>query len=414
MPFLQLTRFAGVRAFTVVLALSAWVCASPAAPRKPVSDSEVLDKLPLRAGDTSARELIALRAKVANAPADANAAAILAQAYFDLAAARGDPRYVGYAEAVVNAYPGTLPAPLLLIRGMLGQYRHHFSGALKDFSAALALDPELAIAHSWRAAIFLVMADYAAAQKECNDLQRLGRKTLLGACMGLAQAYGGQLEAGYQTLQLALSATKDPDQRLWFLTRLAEVAAWRGQTATAEQHFLDALGLGRDDGYLLAAWADFLLDMGRPAEVAKTLAAWEASDGLLLRLAQAEAALKLPDAVRHARALQDRFAAARLRGDTTHLAEEARFRLLLRNDSQEAVRLAAENFAVQREPRDARILLEAAIAAQDASAAQPALEWLRTSGFEDARLQKLGRESAQAIKQAPAGAKANTSTGAKP
>jgi Tfp pilus assembly protein PilF len=395
MPFVQLTRFRGIRACVIALALAAWVCGSPAAPRKPATDSEILEKLPMRAGDTSLRTLNALRAASASAPTNASAAAALAQAYFDLAMARGDPRYVGYAEAVVNGFAGALPARLLLIRGMLGQYHHNFSGALQDFAAALEQDPELATAHSWRAAIFLVMADYAAAQKECNDLQRLGRKALFGACMGLVQAYGGQLDAGYQTLYVALGTAKDPDQRLWFLTRLGEVAAWRGQSALAEQHYREALTLGLDDGYLLAAWTDFLLDMGRPAEVVKTLASWEASDGLLLRLALAEATLKLPNATRHAQALQDRFAAARLRGDTTHLAEEARFRLQLRNDSKEAVRLAAENFALQREPRDARILLEAAIAAQDAAAAQPVRNWLRTSGFEDAHLQKLGRASAQ-------------------
>lgn len=392
---IQLTRFLTLRSLALMVALSVCVCLAVAAPRKPTSDKEVLDKLPLRAGDTSVRELSTLRAAAANAPADANAAAALAQAYFDLAIARGDPRYVGYAEAVLSGYSGPLSAKLLLLRGMLGQYRHGFTSALNDFSAALAQDPNLAVAHSWRAAIFLVMADYPAAQKECNALQRLGRKALLGACLGLAQAYNGQLDAAYKTLQVALDTTADVDQRLWLLTRLGEVAAWRGQSPVAEQHFREALNLGRDDGYLLAAWSDFLLDQGRAAEVVKALASWEASDGLLLRLALAEATLKLPNAVRHAQALDDRFAAAKLRGDTTHQAEEARFRLHLRNDSKEAVRLAADNFTVQREPRDARILLEAAIAAQDAAAAQPARDWLRTSGFEDARLQKLGRALAQ-------------------
>jgi Tfp pilus assembly protein PilF len=213
----------------------------------------------------------------------------------------------------------------------------------------------------------------------------------------LVQAYGGQLQAGYGTLQQALQATNDPDNRLWLLTRLGEVAAWRGQPALAERHYREALSLGRDDGYLLAAWSDFLLDAGRPQEVVRLLAGWEASDTLLLRLALAEAALKLPGAARHAQALDDRFAAARLRGDTTHRTEEARHQLQLRGHAAQALRLAADNYRVQREPRDARILLEAAIAAHDAPAAQPVRDWLRASGFEDARLQQLGAASAQAV-----------------
>ena len=321
-------------------------------------------------------------------------AAELAQRYFDLAMARGDPRYVGYAEAVVARFSDPLPASLRQIRGLLRQYRHDFAGALADFAAALELDPGLAAAHAWRGAIYLVQANYGAAQGECDALRRLGHNSLFGACLGLVQAYGGQLEAAYRTLQQALTATRDPGNRLWLLTRLGEVAAWRGQADLAERNYREALGLGRDDGYLLAAWGDFLLDGGRPTEVLKQLAGWEASDSLLLRLAEAEAALKLPGAAHLAKMLDDRFAAARQRGDTTHRAEEARYQLRLRGDAKQALRLAAENYRVQREPRDARILLEAATAAGDPAAAQPVRDWLSGSGFEDARLQGLGKESA--------------------
>ena len=394
MAFGKLTRYARFCLATQFLAIAGLALPVHAAPRKPLADSEVLERLPLRAGDASARELAALRREMMAAAGDPASAARLAQAYFDLAMARGDPRYVGYAEAVVARFSEPLPASLRFIRGLLRQYRHDFAGALADFAAALALDPDLAVAHAWRAAIYLVQADYAAAQQECAALQRLGRSTLFGGCIALVQAYGGQLEAAYRSLQQALGTTGDADHRLWLLTRMGEVAAWRGQPALAEKHFRDALGLGRDDGYLLAAWGDFLLDTGRPADVLKELAGWEVSDGLLLRLAEAEAALKLPGAGRLAQFLEERFAAARQRGDTTHRAEEARYRLRLRGDAQEALRLAAENYAVQREPRDARILLEAAIAAQDAAAAQAVRDWLRSSGFEDARLRRLGQESA--------------------
>ncbi|MDP2822005.1 MAG: hypothetical protein Q8O52_04915 [Sulfuritalea sp.] len=394
MTFAKLTRSARFFFLTQVLAISALALPAHAAPRKPMADGEVLERLPMRVGDASTRELAELRRAMAAAASDPGPAAHLAQTYFDLAMARGDPRYVGYAEAVVARFGEPLPVSLRLIRGLLRQYRHDFSGALDDFAAALVLDPGFAAAHAWRAAIYLVQANYAAAQQECAALQGIGRSTLFGGCIGLVQAYGGQLEAAYRSLRQALGTTSDAGHRLWLLTRLGEVAAWRGQPAQAEKHYREALSLGRDDGYLLAAWADFLLDMGRPAEVVTQLAGWETSDSLLLRLAEAEAALRLPGAGRLAQLLEDRFAAAKLRGDTTHRAEEARYRLRLRGESKEALRLAAENYVVQREPRDARILLEAAIAAQDPAAAQPVRDWLRSSGFEDARLRRLSQESA--------------------
>ena len=393
----KLTHSTRIPFFRLVLVLSGLVMSVHAAPRKPAADTEVLERLPLRAGDAGARELVALRSAMTAVPTEPAPAARLAQRYFDLAMARGDPRYVGYAEAVVARFGEPLPASLRFMRGLLRQYRHDFDGALADFAAAVALDPDLAAAHAWRGAIYLVQADYVAARNECDALRRLGRGTLVGACIGLVQAYGGQLEAGYRSLQQALAATGDADNRLWLLTRLGEVAAWRGESALAERRYREALSIGRDDGYLLAAWSDFLLDAGRPAEVVKQLAGWETSDTLLLRLAEAEAALKSPAAARLVRTLDERFAGARLRGDTTHRAEEARYQLRLRGDAAQALRLAAENYRVQREPRDARILLEAAIAAGDPAAAQVVRDWLASSGFEDARLRRLGKELCEAV-----------------
>ncbi|PKO87458.1 MAG: hypothetical protein CVU18_10670 [Betaproteobacteria bacterium HGW-Betaproteobacteria-12] len=380
------------------LLLGALVAALPqagAAPYTPDDDARVIERLPFRPGDANARELAELRAAMAAALGDPAPALTLAQKYFDLAMARGDPRYVGYAEAIVGRFSQQPSAPLLLVRGTLRQYRHDFAGALDDYAAAVKLDPDLAGAHAWRGAIYLVQADYPAAGKECEALRRLGRAVLHGGCAGLTLAYTGHLDQAYQTLQQALAATNDDDQRLWLHTRLGEVAAWQGQFATAERHYRQALALGRDDGYLLAAWGDFLLDRGRPAEVVKQLAAWEASDGLLLRLAEAETLLGLPAAAAHRQALADRFAAAGRRGDTTHRAEEARFHLRLNGDAPMAVTLAAANYAVQREPRDARVLLEAAVAAKAPGAARPVLDWLQVSGFEDAGLRRLAGQLLQ-------------------
>jgi tetratricopeptide (TPR) repeat protein len=370
-----------------------------AAPRLPTDPAEVLERLPMRPGDATARELAGLRADVTRAareaPADPLPATRLAGRYYELAMARGDPRYIGYADAVLAPFANNRSPAVLVIRGQLRQARHDFEGALADFAAALEADAQFAAAHAWRGAIYLVQADYAAARKECDALRALDRPTLYGGCIGLLRAYSGQLDAGYAALQRALEESSDPGNRLWLLTRLGEVAAWRGQPDQAEKHYRAALALGIDDGYLLAAWSDFLLDQQRPAEVVKWLAGWEASDGLLLRLALAETALKQPAAKAHVQALADRFAAAKARGDTTHRAEEARYLMHLAGDPAAALSVAAANYRVQREPRDARILLEASIATKDAGAAQPVRDWLRSSRFEDTHLRQLGSASAQ-------------------
>lgn len=382
----------------LLVGLAALSAPALAAPRVPTDAGEILETLPMRPGDTTARDLALMRAAVNQAATaqivDPLPAAKLAERYFDLAAARGDPRYIGYADAVIAPFASSQAPALLAVRGQLRQYRHDFDAALADFALALKTDPHYASAHAWRGAIYLVQANYAGANAECAALQALRRQLLTAACQGLHDAYSGRMAAGLATLQRGLAMSADAANRLWFLTRLGEVAAWRGDANSAEQYYRAALALGLEDGYLLAAWSDFLLDQKRPGEVVRWLTKWEASDGLLLRLALAESALNLSAAKTHVQALGDRFAAARARGDTTHRAEEARFELQLMGNARAALITAAENYQVQREPRDARALLEAAIAANNAPAAEPVRAWLKSSGFEDPRLRALGERSA--------------------
>jgi Tfp pilus assembly protein PilF len=365
-----------------VLALSCVVAVGWSAPRTPSDAGEVLERLAVKAGDPDASRLKQYQQAVSRAPKDAQAVADLARLYFDLAMAHGNPRYVGYADALISGYPGQLSAELLFIRGLLRQYRHAFEEAKVDLRAALAAQPDFAEAHGWLGAIALVQADYVGAGQACTALGAAGAPTLQAGCLGLTLAYTGQLAQGYEALEKGLARADDPGNRLWLLTRMAEIAAWQGRAALAERHYKSALRLGLTDGYLLAAWSDFLLDQQRPQEVMALLAGKEASDPLLLRLAlahQQTGSLKAPTLVKM---LDERFAATRLRGDTTHRAEEARYALQLRRDIGAALALAQANYEVQREPRDARILLEAALAAGQRVPAQKVEAWMKSSGFQ--------------------------------
>ena len=363
-----------------------------AAPRTPADAGEVLERLTVKAGDADASLLKQHQQAVNRAPADASAAATLGRHYFDLAMAHGDPRYVGYADALINRFPGNLPPDLLLVRALLKQYRHAFDEAKSDLRAALAAKPDLLEAYAWLAAIQLVQADYAGARLACDALGAAGAQTLHAGCMGLTLAYTGQAEQGYRVFEVGLAGSVDPANRLWLMTRMAEVAAWQGRVALAESHYRSALRLGVTDGYLLAAWTDFLLDQQRPKEVVALLTSKEASDPLLLRLALAHQLIGSPQAPVLAKMLDERFAATRLRGDTTHRAEEARYALFVRRDPVAALALAQANYTVQREPRDARILLEAALAAGQRAPAAQVEAWARASGFQG---EPLNRQLAQ-------------------
>jgi len=80
--------------------------------------------------------------------------------------------------------------------------------------------------------------------------------------------------------------------------------------------------------------------------------------------------------------LRARFDASRARGDTVHRREEARFQLQLNGDPKVALRLAQENWKVQREPADLRILAEAAHATGDTLARETVHQWLAATGLE--------------------------------
>jgi hypothetical protein len=160
------------------------------------------------------------------------------------------------------------------------------------------------------------------------------------------------------------------------------------------------LAQGITDQFLLGAYADFLLQQGRPAEAMTLLAGWERSDVLLLRLALAGKAANDSRAAGWASQLRERLREAGLRGDRLHEQEAARFELDIEGRPARALELAQRNYQAQKEPRDAEILMRAALAAQQAKAAQPALDWMRLNNYEDPRLAALaGQLAAQGAKR---------------
>ena len=376
---------------SLILALNlypAW-----AVPHTPRSDDEVLEQLPFKASAAEGQELRRLRRAFAEQPQNPERALALARRYFDLASAEGDPRYVGYAEAIIRPWSASAepPVQVLVMSALIRQYRHEFDPALADLALAAERDPGNAEVWSWRSAILLVQADYAGARAACDKLAAVASALLATACTTAVDGLTGKSARAYAELSKALARRPDadPDFKLWIQTRLAEMALRQGQDALAEKHFKAGLALGVTDGFILAAYADFLLDRDRSAEVVAMLKDWERSDVLLLRLTLAEQASKHPSARAHIAMMKERFAASALRGDKLHQQQEARFHLYLLGDVPGALALAVENYSTQREPVDARILLEAALAAKNPQAAQPALAWLRASGYEDPLYAKL-------------------------
>ena len=357
-----------------------------AAPFTPASDDEVVERLPV-ASDPALRTVESLRRQLASRPADPQLRLDIAQRYFALAMAQGDPRYVGYAGATIAPLAQSTPndARYWLVRGQLQQYGHDFDGALASLKRASELSPDAVEPVAWRAAIHMVQARYAFAAAECDRLAKIAAPLLAAGCTAYVRGTTGQLIPAYALLSDAVAAEKEvaPELMLWVQTRLAELAARLQRWGDAERHYRLALEQGVTDQFLLASYADFLLQRERPVEVLRLLQGWERSDVLLLRLALAGRAANDPRARDWSAQLRRRFEDADKRGDSLHEQEAARWALELQGDANRALALAKKNYAKQKEPRDAEVLMRAALAARQPDEAKPALEWWKESGYED-------------------------------
>jgi tetratricopeptide (TPR) repeat protein len=366
--------------------------AGSAEPYVPDDDGAILERLPA-ARDPRVRALAVARARLAEEPGNLNRGLSVASAYIALGQSEGDPRYEGYAQAALAPWWDLAepPVPVLILRAVLKQRRHDFEAALADLEHVLARQPGHPQALLAKATILGVQGKPAQALESCAELAGAVEALVEAACAASAHDLSGRARDGYRMLQDARrrSPGAEPILQVWAQTILGELAEQLGYVAAAERHFRDALSLARRDPYLLGAYADFLLDQDRPGEVLELLEDQARIDPLLLRLALAEQRLGAGTLDEHLALLQDRFDAARRRGDSVHLREEARFTLHLLDRPGEALELARRNWATQREPADARILLEAAAAANEPAAAQPVLDWLDRTGLEHAGIQAL-------------------------
>jgi predicted Zn-dependent protease len=377
--WLVLTLFLGAPAF--------------ANPYLPTDDGAVLERLPEKT-DPSLRDVKRLRASLDRNPGDIALAARLARRALEAGRETGDPRFFGQAQAALAPWwkQPDPPAQALLLRATLKQSTHDFPGALADLDRLIVANPRDGQALLTRATVLTVQGRYAEARADCARIARLTVPLVTIACDAASASVSGEAASAYRALSGALAApAADAGLAEWAQTLAGEIALRRGDAAAAEAHFRAALALDPRDPYLLGAYADFLLDRNRPAEVVPLLKDYTRNDNLLLRLALAEA--RLPELrssfAAHRADLEERYNAAGRRGDTLHQREEARYALEISGDSGRALALARENWKVQRESADLRILLSAAKAAGDAATLQEAGEWVRAHRLEDAAISAL-------------------------
>ena len=361
--------------------------------RTPAS-GEAVARVPSRALDPATREIARLHTAIKAGNADPAQALRLARLHLTEARRTADPRHFGHAEAVLGPLCGDAANPdALVLRAMVHQARHKFARSLTDLDRALALQPTDPQAWLVRASVLTVVGRYEEAGQSCDKVAQQASRFIATACRAPIDGLLGKAGATAAALGAVMDGANGAGERAWGASLLGELALWTGDVVVAERWFREALTLDPEDRYSRSAYADLLLETGRAKEAHVLLSNAVDDEGLLIRLALAEQAVGAATIGQRRDQLRARFDADRRRGEPVHGREEARFALSIEKQPKRALALALENWVLQHEPWDARLVLEAALAAGQPQAAQPALAWVQATGFEDARLRALATQA---------------------
>jgi tetratricopeptide (TPR) repeat protein len=389
MPRKRMSRLRILRSWhfasrVAILLMLAGASAALAAPHVPTDDNAVLAELSAgtRFADVSARRLARSRVDVAIP---------LAQFYIQQSRLSGDLRYLGYAEAVLAPWvkQTSPPADVLVLQATLQQSRHEFAASLATLDHALSVRPEDAQALLIRATVLRVLGRYPEAGAACEQFSRLVEPRLGAICIQSLRGLSGQLQSAYASLARVSTQGWLNSEKSWLYSELGEMAVRLGREQEAERWFEQDLRRSPADFYARAAYADLMLQQGRPREALALLHGQESLEPLLLRIAIAQKQLRDPALGESSARLRAAFAAELQRGEAVHRREQARFLLEIEDQPRLSLAAALENWIVQREPDDVLVLVHAAMAAGNPRAAAPAIDFARAQGQNDVRVDAL-------------------------
>ena len=167
----------------------------------------------------------------------------------------------------------------------------------------------------------------------------------------------------------------DPSLQPWAIGLMAEIAQLSGDHAAARKLFAQVLVLSPGSQREQLILADLMLQDGMADQVAPLLADAPATDGVLIRRVLAARATGGDDRADVAE-LAKRVQLNLDLGLTAHAREEGQYFLKIAGDPVQALARAEVNWALQHEYDDARLLIDAAVAAGQPAAAQPVRDWM--------------------------------------
>lgn len=374
-----------------IVAIWALSSIAMAAPYRPASPDDVLLTLSNIETQTSRASSLA---RNMNSQSDPVAAVKIARDFVDLGRSQNDERYFGYASAALEPWSQVASPPLevAILFADIAQHQHRFIDARKILDEVIARDATHAHARIMHAAVLMTLGLPKLAQPDCQQLFTVKESFIAMMCSAQVASLTGRLGAGYGVVTTLLQsfASDTSDAYGWGLGIAGEMADRKGDLAAAEQWFRKAIALSSSDLVSRLQLCDVLLQIREAQQVLNLLDGAPASEPVLLRRALAAQQLTDKSAARAALdAWQSAVDQSAQLGIRLHLRELARGELVLLNKPHQALATALQNWSVQRESADARILTDAARATKNLQALNQVREWQQALKFEDVQLTNL-------------------------
>jgi tetratricopeptide (TPR) repeat protein len=326
-------------------------------------------------------------------PKNLDAALAFARAVFVLGLRQGDLRWFGSARAALAPWwqASELPAQAYFLRGLVKQGFHDFEGGLRDIKQAIEKDRAQAEFWSWRFALHLLLADMNAARQDCEEIARLFGQEEADIYRAVLLYRTGQATQAIAKLQRAMDAPrfKDPGSQDWIGFHLGEAYRVAGQTPMALATWDRQLKAQPQSHLIRLSLVELLNQSGRHAEAKKLIALDTATDALLMQAVIASRGLKDGDEARLAQLLDLRLQSQAQRGESLIERPKLIYLIAYGKDPAAGLALSIDNWKLQKEPPDALLFVQAALATHQPRAAEPVIAWAQQTGYTDADLAPL-------------------------
>ena len=344
----------------------------------------------------------AWRAQPQNLPA----ALAYARAVFTLGLTEGDLRWYGSAKASLTPWwtAADLPAEAYFLRGLVKQGFHDFQEGLQDINRAIALEPARAEFWSWRFALHLLLADMTAAQKDIDEIGRLFGSEEAQVYRAVLLYRTGQPLPAVALLSQAIRSVnhQDASSQDWLGFHLGEAHRVAGQPAKALAVWGQRLKASPQSHLIRLSLADLLNQQGQYRQAKNTATATvtaangnapnstaSMTDALLMQAVLASRGLKDPDESRLAKQLEARLQSQALRQEALIERPKLIYQIAYGRDVKAGLALSIDNWQLQKEPPDALLFVQAALALGQARDAEPVVSWAEKTGYTDPQLTPL-------------------------